>query len=51
MLIVILYVIALVFFALAGLGVPPHPRIQWLGWGLFFWLLAITIAHIHGLKI
>ena len=35
-----LIVLALVFFMLAGLGIPAPPRLQWLGWGLFFYALA-----------
>jgi hypothetical protein len=30
-----LLVLALVLFALAGLGVPSHPRFNFIGWGLF----------------
>lgn len=40
-----LFVLALVFFALAGLGVPSHPRIQYIGWGLFFWAFS-GIVHV-----
>lgn len=29
------FVTAMVFFALAGLGVPEHPRLKYIGWGLF----------------
>jgi hypothetical protein len=38
-----LVVLALVLFALAGLGIPNPPRFQFIAWGLFCWLLSITI--------
>lgn len=38
-----LIVLALVMFLLAGLGVPANPRFQWLGFGLFFWLLSTLV--------
>jgi len=31
------FLLALVFFALNGLGVPEAPRMKYLGWGLFCW--------------
>lgn len=37
-------VLALVMFLLAGLGVPSSPRFQFLGWGLFLWLLSTLLA-------
>lgn len=39
----LLIVLALVLFALAGLGVPNPPRFQFVAWGLFFWLLATVL--------
>jgi hypothetical protein len=30
----------LIFAALATLGVPGHPRFQWIGATLFCWILA-----------
>lgn len=38
-----LVVLALVLFALAGLGLPSSPRFQYLGWGLFAWLLSTLV--------
>jgi hypothetical protein len=38
----IFLLIALIFFALAGLGIPSHPRLGFLPWGLFFFALAVT---------
>ena len=38
-----LAVLALVLFALEGLGVPSTPRFQYLGWGLFAWLLSTLV--------
>lgn len=38
-----LVVLALVLFALAGLGIPTHPRFQYIGWGLFAWLLSTLL--------
>jgi hypothetical protein len=32
--------LALIFFALAALGVPGHPRFNFLAGGLFFWALS-----------
>jgi hypothetical protein len=41
-------VLALVFFLLAGLAIPNPPRLQWMGWGLFFLTLAFFVAiQIH----
>lgn len=40
----ILLVFAFVFFVLAGLGVPSHPRINYLGWGLACWVLSILLT-------
>ena len=42
-----LYIVAIVLFILAGLGAPPPPRVQWLGWGLAFLTAAILLA-AHG---
>jgi hypothetical protein len=39
----ILRIVALVFFGLAGLGVPTHPRVQFIGWGLFCTLLSYML--------
>ena len=39
-----LIVLALVLFALAGLGIPSPPRFQFLGWGLFFLTLSQVIV-------
>lgn len=41
---ILLIVLALVLFALAGLGIPNPPRFQFIAWGLFFWLLATAIV-------
>lgn len=35
-----LIVLALVLFALTGLGIPNPPRVNFLGWGLFCLTLA-----------
>ena len=43
-----LYVIAFLLFVLAGLGIPPHPRIQWLGWGLAALVLAELLSAGRG---
>lgn len=40
-------VVALVFFLLAGLGIPSPPRLQWLGWGLFLWVLSSVIENMR----
>jgi hypothetical protein len=39
-----LVVLALVLFALAGLGIPEPPRVRYLAWGLFFWLLSTLVV-------
>jgi hypothetical protein len=39
-----LIVLALVLFALAGLGVPSPPRFNFLGWGLFCLTLSQMIV-------
>lgn len=36
-------VVALAFFMFAGLGMPEHPRLRYIGWGLFLWLLASLV--------
>jgi hypothetical protein len=36
----ILLVLALVLFFLAGVGIPEHPRFKYIGWGLFCLTLA-----------
>jgi hypothetical protein len=41
---VILLVVALVLFILAGLGVTLHPRIQLMAWGLFFGFLWLGVG-------
>lgn len=38
----LLVVLSLVLFALAGLGVPTSPRFQFIGWGLF----CLTLSQI-----
>ena len=38
----IFVILALVFFALATLGVPGHPRFSFTNAGLFFLTLALT---------
>ena len=40
----ILLVVSLVLFILAGLGVPNPPRFQFIGWGLAFVVLAFLIS-------
>jgi hypothetical protein len=39
----LLAVVALVLFALAGLGMPEPPRVHFLPWALFFWLLSSLV--------
>jgi hypothetical protein len=39
----LLIVIALVLFAMAGLGVPEWTRLRFIGWGLFLWLLSTMV--------
>jgi hypothetical protein len=39
----LLIIIALVLFAMAGLGVPEWTRIRFIGWGLFLWLLSTMV--------
>jgi len=39
----LLYVIAAALFLMYGLGVPEHPRLKFLGWGLFLWLVSGAI--------
>jgi hypothetical protein len=39
----LLVVVALVLFAMAGLGVPDWTRIRFIGWGLFLWLLSTVV--------
>jgi hypothetical protein len=36
-------VIGSAFFLLAGLSVPAPTRLQWLGWGLFLWSVAVLL--------
>jgi len=43
----VLYIIAIVFFVLAGLGANNPPRLNWLGWALACFVLAQLIA-AHG---
>jgi hypothetical protein len=40
----ILLVFAFVFFVLEGLGVPSPPKLQFLGWGLALWVLAVILG-------
>lgn len=40
-------VAALILFILAGLGVPQHPRFQYIGWGLAFLVLAFFLFVTH----
>ena len=40
----LLFVIAVVFFILAGLGVPEAPRLRYIGWGLALWAISLTIS-------
>jgi hypothetical protein len=35
--------LALVLFALAGLGIPEPPRLRFATWGLFLWLLSTLL--------
>lgn len=37
-------VLAMVLFLLAGLGVPEHPRIHYVGFGLFLWTLSTVLT-------
>jgi len=39
-----LFVLALVFFLLAGLGLPEPNRVRFLGWGLFCWALSSAVT-------
>jgi hypothetical protein len=39
----LLVVVALVLFAMAGLGVPEWTRLRFIGWGLFLWLLSTMV--------
>ena len=39
-----LVVLALVLFALAGLGIPNPPRVNFLGWGLFCLTLSQVVV-------
>jgi hypothetical protein len=41
---VILLIVALVLFILAGVGVTLHPRVQLMAWGLFFAFLWLGVA-------
>jgi hypothetical protein len=45
----LLLVFALVFFIIAGLGIPNPPRFQFLGWGLAC-LTGYFITVITGMK-
>lgn len=40
-------VVALLLFLFAGLGIPEHPRIHFIGWGLFFLTLAFFVFIEH----
>ena len=41
---VILLIVALVFFALASLGIPSPRRIEWVAAGLFFGFLWLGVS-------
>jgi hypothetical protein len=41
---VLLLIIALVLFVLAGFGVTLHPRVQLVAWGLFFGFLWLGVG-------
>ena len=41
-----LMVLALVFFFLATIGVPNPPRLNFIGAGLFCWVLAILVTRV-----
>ena len=45
MITLILLAFAFIFFVLTGLGVPAPPKLNFLGWGLAFWVLAEMLAH------
>jgi hypothetical protein len=40
---VVLYLVAMIFFGLDGLRIPEPPRIKWIGWGLFLFLLSMLV--------
>lgn len=46
--IVICWLLALIFFALATLAIPAHPRWTWIPAGLFFLTLAMFLAIVTG---
>jgi hypothetical protein len=39
----IFFVLALVLFGLAGVGIPEAPRFRYIGWGLFAFLLSMLV--------
>jgi len=39
----VIFVIAIVFFILAGLGVPEAPRLRYIGWGLALWAISLSV--------
>lgn len=43
----ILMVFAFVFFALAAVNVPSPPRLNFIGAGLAFWVLAILFSGVN----
>jgi hypothetical protein len=45
----ILLIVAAVCFALAAFNVAPNPRVNWLGLGLFFWVLVPLISTVSRL--
>lgn len=40
----LLFVLALVLFLLAGLGVPEAPKFRYIGWGLFCYCLSQIVT-------
>lgn len=47
-LMLILLVFGLVFFALAGLGTPEQPRFRFIGWGLACWIMVELLKTASG---
>ena len=48
--VIICWLLALIFFALAALAIPPHPRFQWIAGGLFFFTLAEFLLQVTGVS-
>jgi len=48
--VIICWLLALIFFGLAALAVPPHPRWAWIPAGLFFLTLAMFLMAITGVN-